>query len=184
MTKTLTLLINLRAVKAIALTFLMTFSGCSNDCDCPDFKQAKAILEPVEGSAVKGVVTFKEEKKGVKIVADFTGLTPGEHGLIIHEFGECKGAGAVDAGRHHNPNKAPHAGPNDSPRHSGDLGNVKADGRGKAHMERIDFVIRLDGPESILGKSIVVHKYRDDYISQPSGNTGPGQACGIIFPTE
>ncbi|CRX38200.1 superoxide dismutase family protein [Estrella lausannensis] len=179
------------AKKRLALTALSmaiaTFSlltGCSEECECPDFKKAKALLEPIDGSNVKGVVTFIEEKRGVKIIADFTGLTPGEHGLIIHESNACSGPGAMDAGRHFNPSKAPHAGPNDSPRHAGDLGNVKADSKGKAHLERLDFVIRLDGPESILGKAIVVHKYRDDYISQPVGNTGAGLACGLIFPTE
>ena len=167
----------------VLLSFLL-LTGCSEECDCPDFKAAKAIVEPVDGSNVKGVVTFIEEKRGVKVVADFTGLTPGEHGLIIHESSACSGAGSADAGRHFNPSRTPHAGPNDSPRHAGDLGNVKAGSNGKAHLERLDFVIRLDGPDSILGKAIVIHKYRDDYISQPTGNTGPGLGCGLIFPTE
>lgn len=177
---------NRRSALQVFLT-LLSFSlltGCSEECECPDFKKAKAILEPVEGSNVRGVVTFTEENNGVKIVANFTGLTPGEHGLIIHEGSSCRGIGASEAGTHFNPYNAPHAGPNDSPRHVGDLGNVKADSNGRAHLERVDFVIRLDGSESILGKAIVVHKYRDDYISQPTGNTGPGLACGLIFPTE
>lgn len=139
-------------------------------------------MEPVDESGVRGFVIFSEEKRGVKIIGEFSGLTPGEHGLHIREFGDCGGRGAASAGGHFNPQNAPHGGPYDSPGHVGDLGNVRANYRGKARFERIDFVITLDGSESVVGKSIVITKFRDDYFSQPSGNSGPGVACGIISP--
>jgi Cu-Zn family superoxide dismutase len=36
------------------------------------------------------------------------------------------------------------------------------------------------GPLSIVGHSLVVHRDRDDYTSQPAGNAGPRVACGVI----
>jgi Cu-Zn family superoxide dismutase len=41
-------------------------------------------------------------------------------------------------------------------------------------------VIKLTGPNSIIGKSIIVHKGEDDLKSQPAGNSGPRVACGVI----
>ncbi|MDQ3198638.1 MAG: superoxide dismutase family protein [Verrucomicrobiota bacterium] len=38
---------------------------------------AIAVLNPTQGSKVEGTVTFTKTGDGVKIVADFTGLTPG-----------------------------------------------------------------------------------------------------------
>jgi Cu-Zn family superoxide dismutase len=36
------------------------------------------------------------------------------------------------------------------------------------------------GPHGIVGRSLVVHRDRDDYVSQPAGNAGPRIACGVI----
>jgi Cu-Zn family superoxide dismutase len=131
---------------------------------------------------VQGVVTFSEVRGGIRIVANIEGLIPGKHGFHIHEHGACNGTNEENAGGHFNPDDHPHAGPNDSPRHAGDLGNLVADLSGRAHYDRLDFVITLDGHESIVGRSVVIHKYPDDLISQPSGNTGPAVACGVIIP--
>jgi len=48
---------------------------------------AVAIMNPTHGSTVKGKATFEEKKHGVHLVADLTGLSPGEHGFHIHEKG-------------------------------------------------------------------------------------------------
>jgi Cu-Zn family superoxide dismutase len=34
------------------------------------------------------------------------------------------------------------------------------------------------------GSSIMIHANADDYVSQPSGNSGPKIACAIIGPGE
>ncbi len=133
-----------------------------------------------EGMGVKGKVTFTKVSKGVKIVADFEGLTPGEHGFHIHEHGDCGGVDAASAGAHFNPTKKSHGGPDFSNRHVGDLGNIVADAQGKAHYERIDNIISLDGKDSIVGKSIIVHADKDDFKTQPAGASGSKVACGII----
>ncbi|HEU5283739.1 MAG TPA: superoxide dismutase family protein [Burkholderiales bacterium] len=36
------------------------------------------------------------------------------------------------------------------------------------------------GEDSIIGRSVVVHASRDDLTSQPAGNAGARQACGLI----
>ena len=50
-------------------------------------------------------------------------------------------------------------------------------------LARIDFVhstISLSGPDSIVGKAVIIHEKADDFTTQPSGNAGARQACGVI----
>ena len=94
--------------------------------------KAVAVLSPASGSAVKGTVTFTKVEGGVKVVADLEGLTPGDHGFHIHQFGDCSAPDATSAGGHFNPHGAPHAGPTAEIRHAGDLGNITEIGR--AHV--------------------------------------------------
>jgi superoxide dismutase, Cu-Zn family len=142
--------------------------------------RAICILQPLENSGVAGTVTFVQTSAGVDIQAHLTGLKPGEHGFHIHEFGDCSAGDGSCAGGHFNPTGMPHGGPDSGKRHAGDLGNILADSHGKAEYQRLDKVIELDGPHSIIGRSIVVHAGRDDLTSQPSGNSGGRIACGVI----
>ena len=143
-------------------------------------QQAMAEINPTsKDSKVKGRVTFTKVTDGVRIIGHFEGLTPGDHGFHVHEFGDCSHEGEA-AGGHFNPTKRKHGGPTDEDRHVGDFGNVTADANGKATYDRIDKVITLSGENSIVGHSIVIHADRDDYTSQPSGNSGKRIGCGII----
>jgi Cu-Zn family superoxide dismutase len=142
--------------------------------------KAVATLSPTQGNNVSGVVTFTKVDGGVKIVADVSGLTPGQHGFHIHEFGDCSAPDAASAGGHFNPMHRQHGGPDSEMRHAGDFGNLDADASGKTHYERLDKVISLDGPESIIGHAVIVHAKADDLKSQPSGNAGARVACGVI----
>ena len=142
--------------------------------------KAVAVLQPASSSMVHGVVTFTKVEGGVRVVADIEGLTPGEHGFHVHEFGDCSAASAASAGGHFNPHNAPHGGPESEHHHEGDLGNITADDSGKAHYDRVNKMIELGGPESILGRSVIVHEKADDLQSQPTGNAGARVACGLI----
>lgn len=104
-------------------------------------------------------------KKGdsVEITGEVAGLTPGEHGFHIHEFGDASAPDARSAGDHFNPAKMPHGSPIDEKRRVGDFGNIKADQTGRAVVK----IIRLSGPRSIVGRSVVVHAGADDLKSQP-----------------
>ncbi len=127
-----------------------------------------------------GTVTFTKTDDAVQVVADVTGLTPGEHGFHIHEFGDCSATDATSAGGHFNPTHKPHGAPDAAERHVGDLGNLEADASGKAHLEWKDKVMKLTGEDSIVGHAMIVHQKADDLKTQPTGNAGGRVACGVI----
>ena len=142
--------------------------------------RAVAVLHPTAGNEVSGIVTFTTTDKGLKIVADLEGLTPGKHGFHIHEYGDCSALDATSAGGHFNPFNKNHGAPTSMDRHAGDLGNITADETGKAHLDWTDPILKLGGPNSIIGRAVIVHANEDDLHSQPTGNAGPRVACGVI----
>jgi Cu-Zn family superoxide dismutase len=143
--------------------------------------KAISVLHPTSGNKVSGTVTFTSVADGVKVHAEIAGLTPGEHGFHIHEFGDCSAADASSAGAHFNPTNQPHAGPDTAARHQGDMGNIEADASGNAKLDYVDHQISLtNDAHSAIGRSIVVHAKPDDLKTQPSGDSGARIACGVI----
>ncbi|MCX6134432.1 MAG: superoxide dismutase family protein [Ignavibacteriales bacterium] len=142
--------------------------------------KAIALLAPAKDKTVKGVVTFTQSDNGVKVYAHLEGLTPGKHGFHIHEFGDCTAADLTSAGGHFNPTQSSHGAPADEMRHSGDLGNIVADEKGMAILEWVDPMMQLSGPNAIIGHAVIVHAKEDDLKTQPTGNAGAREACGVI----
>lgn len=142
--------------------------------------QAVAVIHPTKNNNVRGIVKFEKINSAIKITAKLRGLTPGQHGFHIHESGDCSCADAECAGGHYNPTNQPHGSPDDSKRHIGDLGNIIADENGNAIYVRLDKHLKLNGPHSIIGRSVLVHADKDDLKSQPSGKAGKRLGCGVI----
>merc|ERR1712154_247606 len=126
-----------------------------------DLKMVKAVAV-LMGKAVAGTLTFtQDEGQPTKVEGEVTGLAPGGHGFHIHEFGDTTN-GCVSAGSHFNPRGKTHGGPTDDNRHAGDLGNIQAGEDGVAKVMITDVQIPLIGPNSIIGRSLVVHEKADD----------------------
>lgn len=164
-------------------------AGCGSDhheahghSDALGHYSFSATLNPTEGNeGLNGFVMFENASEGVFVLAHVEGLDPrGIHGFHIHEFGDCSDPQAMSAGGHFNPHGAQHGSPSAIERHAGDLGNLRADAFGVAHLEMFDTVLAMNGPHSILGKSVVVHAQPDDYQTQPTGDAGARILCGVI----
>jgi len=172
----------------------ISLSGCSRDITSearvtpavpthpPGSTELHAVaqLNPTQGNQARGTVRFSSEGGAVRVVADITGLTPGEHGFHVHENGDCSASDASSAGGHFNPTKQPHAARDATARHIGDLGNLTADTTGRAQLSYLDPMLTLAGEKSIVGRAVVIHAGRDDLKSQPSGDSGARVACGVI----
>jgi Cu-Zn family superoxide dismutase len=176
----------MNAFQAVFIAPVFLLVGFVSQAQTPEEKssapvKAVAVLHPTAGNKVSGTVTFTEVADGVQVRAEITGLTPGNHGFHVHEFGDCSAADASSAGAHFNPSNEPHAGPDAPQRHVGDMGNVQAGASGKANLEYVDHQISLTNDErSVIGRSVVVHAKADDLKSQPSGDSGARVACGVI----
>lgn len=81
-----------------------------------------------------------------------------------------------------------HGAPGDDPtmRMVGDIGNIVADEAGIAEVKIEDSMVKLYGPHSVIGRSIVIFAGEDDggkggqEKSLTTGNPGPAIACGVI----
>ena len=160
----------------ISITLLCAFVTFAH---AQNATKAMATLHPSSGSEVKGQVTFTKTGDDVQVVADIENLKPGKHGFHIHEKGDCSAPDASSAGAHFNPTHQHHGGPSTAEHHAGDLGNLTADATGRVHLEWTG-KLQLNGPDSIVGKSVVVHEKEDDLKTDPAGNSGTRIACGVI----
>jgi Cu-Zn family superoxide dismutase len=197
-----------KLVSAVAVMSLFALAGCTKDratdsggngADQSTMQTAAPAPEPetisvpratavLQGAPTdtdfKGTVTFIQEGNGVRIVADLAGVdTDGKHGFHVHQTGECvHGEGDkhfTSAGGHFNPGNANHACPPEEPRHAGDLGNIEVT-RGVGHLEETSTLLSLSGPNSVVGKAIILHAKADDCKTQPTGDAGDRLACGVV----
>lgn len=111
---------------------------------------------------------------GVLIQGEFFGLpvtmqSKQFFGFHIHEYGDCSDDFA-NTGSHYNPAATAH------PTHAGDLPPLLATD-GYAWTAFYDGVLTID---TLLGRSIVIHSMRDDFTTQPSGDSGDKIGCGVI----
>lgn len=141
---------------------------------------AMAPLTPAAGQTVSGSVMFHDMGGHVMAHARLYGLKPNaEHGFHVHEKGDCSAADFTSAGGHYNPDNQPH-GPQDGPRHAGDMPNLRTDASGNVDVRIMLKGVSVGGTNDIVGRGVVLHANPDDYRSQPAGNSGPRIACGVI----
>jgi Cu-Zn family superoxide dismutase len=168
---------------AIRITCLAAASSLLTACASMEATgpKATATLEARSGSTVAGTVTFQTVGQKVRVEADVSGLTPGEHGFHVHEVGDCSAPDAASAKGHFNPAAKPHGHYGGSEHHAGDIPNLVADSSGKAKFSvELDTLSLTEGPGGILKRAVVIHADPDDYKSQPAGNSGKRVACGVI----
>lgn len=184
----------LKNIPYLLLGVALLVGGCEGEAPDPDAapdadttamtmnRVAVATLTPASGSTVEGTITLTEHEGGLLVEARVTGLAPGPHGFHVHENGDCSAPDATSAGGHFAPQDDPHGAPSNAPdqRHVGDFGNLEAGPDSTATYNRVDTVATLSGPNSVVGRAVIVHQDADDLTSQPSGEAGPRIACGVI----
>ena len=179
---TSTRIINL---SSLALAIIIIAGGCAQtetieierEFNAPKISKAVAVLHPTDGFDAKGTVYFTAVENGVQVTAEISGLSEGNKGFHIHQYGDCTATNGTSAGGHFNPEGMDHAGPTDAIRHMGDMGNITANAQGNAMIDYVDKTIHINMK---LGRGVIVHNGEDDLSSQPSGAAGPRVACGVI----
>jgi superoxide dismutase, Cu-Zn family len=142
---------------------------------------ATATLADAQGGA-KGSAMVRAMGDGLHVDINVTGLAPGTYAAHIHTIGTCDAPDFMTAGGHWNPEGRQHGRNNPLGAHKGDLDNVTvgADGRGavSGHVMGVTAAQLLDAD----GASVIVHKAADDYRTDPTGNAGGRQLCGVLRP--
>jgi len=164
-------------------------------------------------SGVSGYVMFEQLASDplatVTVHVQITGLTPGNHGFHVHQYGDVRYTdGLQTMGAHFVPFCVPpdmevdangnlipsdntcsqdarHGIPPDVNRQPGDMGNIaiQADGTPDVASSLLTIgqqkMSLSDGLRSIIGRTVVVHMGEDDG-GQPFGNAGVPEAYGVI----
>lgn len=148
-------------------------------------QMAEANLTGTGGdTTVGGTVLFEAQEDGkVKMTLDITvekmaGKSVAAH---IHEHSDCGNHG-THAGGHWNPTGENHGKWGQEPFHSGDFGNIDLDNSGKGHLELTSdrWSIGGESKTNVVNKAVIIHSGKDDYTSQPSGDSGARIGCGLI----
>ncbi len=140
-------------------------------------------LFDAEGRAV-GNVTLTADSAGLDLMFDVYRLTPGPHGVHIHEVGRCQRPDFLSAGEHLDDGAHHHGRLDPAGWHLGDLPNLMVGRDGTARTTlRLRSRTRSFSLRDILDRddaTIIIHAAPDDEHTDPSGNSGPRIACGIV----
>ena len=184
------------AIKPVMLTSIFALA-CATSAHAqstaqpaPKLSSAKLDFEMMSVStdgkfAKMGDVTAADTEQGLELRIAVKGLSPGDHGLHIHQNGSCAAgmkdgqpSAAESAGAHYDPDLAKtHGGPN-STGHRGDLPKLSVVSAAETKVVLIAPRLKV---ADVAGRSLMIHEGGDTYSDQPElGGGGKRIACGVI----
>ncbi|KAG9303197.1 hypothetical protein G9A89_000732 [Geosiphon pyriformis] len=139
------------------------------------------VKSSVPACEPKGLARFIQiDDENCLIDVTVEGISPGRHGIHIHELGNLS-KGFESTGSHYNPDNSLHG--NIESGHAGDLGNIEVDEKGWG-----DLVVESTRLKvwDLIGRAMVISQCEDDLgngkdpQSKIDGNSGPGLIAGVI----
>ncbi|KAK8797153.1 hypothetical protein WA158_004363 [Blastocystis sp. Blastoise] len=146
---------------------------------------AKAVCY-ISGNGITGNIYLSQASEDAPTLfsGKINGLLSGDHGMSINVFGDLTN-NFNKCGGHFNPFGKQHGDRNDDERHVGSLGNITAT-NDSCTFNFEDKYVKLIGPQSVIGRSIIIYTQPDDLgkggneNSLINGNVGPAIAGGVI----
>jgi Cu-Zn family superoxide dismutase len=174
--------------RVIALLAAISLPACGGQARGPGGSKlpapiASAGLFDTSGTRV-GLATFSRKDGTGQMGVSVSGLSPGEHGIHVHENGACKPPDFQSAGKHFNPASRQHGLLNPAGPHAGDMSNLVVEPDGSADTTlTVSSALLTEGTGSMIGpqkRALVIHADPDDQRTDPSGNSGARLVCGVI----
>ena len=136
----------MKTLPAVAAAVLL-LAGCQTTPPAGS-PRATAQLQPTKGNKASGEASFVQVGSKIRVILIVQDLKPDqEHGLHIHEVGDCSSGDGMSAKDHFNPFGKAHGPQGSAERHAGDLPALKADKEGRARIAvEIDLVTLTAGP--------------------------------------
>ncbi len=146
--------------------------------------EASVIMHNRTGDRL-GTLRLEQTENGLRIRGQLSGLPAGSLGFHVHEVGRCDRPSFDSAGEHFAPGDNEHGFLNPRGPHAGDMRNLRVGANGHVNLDALAERVSLTpGTRNSIvggeGKSLIIHQSPDDYVTDPSGNSGDRIACGII----
>ena len=158
-------------------SILLVLAGCESTAPAPGAASlpptmAEARFRPIGVSSLAGAAILAAYDGGVRIQVTFQGEGPGQYRVMVHANGNCGSPNGFSAG-------APWAPPGVPLKEEG-YPIHKGDNSGS-------FVVRLpgyriDGPDGVLGRSVVVHAGAVGSLAAVPDAPNNRIGCGVIGP--
>lgn len=148
----------------------------------PQIEGLQATVLGSTGTSI-GSVNFKQSPHGVLIRVELGAgaLSPGWHGLHLHQIGDCSDTGIYKlSGGHVGKVAGGHGLLNPAGPEGGDTPNIFAAADGSAAMEIITARVTLSELTDADGSALIIHAGEDDHITQPIGGAGARVACAVL----
>jgi len=164
---------------------IILLAGCQETSikieeDTEPVKKAVAVLRPLNGSNISGIIYFNDNNGSIDVIASVNELSIGNHGFHIHTYGDLSSSKGLSTGDIFDPLKTGRENTDATKRQLGNLGNIYSPENKIAKYNQTIFSLSINGINSILGRAIVIHEHEDDLSSKPCGNAGEIIAAGII----
>jgi Cu-Zn family superoxide dismutase len=169
----------------LAAAVLLPLAACSGEGGLRAAGGAARSIDLVDAAGASvGSLSVRDGAGGVAIIVSARGMTPGTHGIHLHEAGRCEGPKFASAGGHWNPGMRKHGSDNPEGAHLGDLANLEVAANGTATASFTVAGATVARGAAMFadadGTALVIHAKADDYRTDPSGNSGDRIACAVL----
>jgi len=198
-------MISSRFVRAVCALCALTFIGKTRAAT--EYVVATIRSSDPTSNAITGTVTFSQDTTSsstadVDVTWDIAGLTDGEHGFHVHDFGDITNISLITTGYHFTPSEIcpvcngtdttcqaerdlcesdAHQGwPPEMNRHPGDMGNITSSSSSATGSRTLGQgkMSLSDNLRSIVGRAVSIHANPDNG-EDPWGNAGAQVAWGV-----
>jgi Cu-Zn family superoxide dismutase len=166
--------------------FIVALAGLIGGCD--SMKDSKTVLfgtgsgltarlQPLGGSAANGAIGFAQYPGNVAMDLSIYGLRVGRYRVVIHAAGICTSPNGFSAGPPWSPPGL------EPPLHTQVKSFVMSNDNSTEVSVRLSGVT-LDGPNSIMGRSVIIHEGGEGSLEAVPNVRNGRVACGVIGPVQ